>query len=132
MSTTIYNLLGNVLVNGAGKKYDTATIFRKDTPNPIVGLYFSAHWCPPCREFTPILAQFYQHFKMTENGPRLEIVFVSSDHDEATYKQYLSEMPFLGLPFNDRQRKVITYSATVLIVLMFLKKMLLFDKHASY
>ena len=25
----------------------------------IIAYYFSAHWCPPCRNFTPILSDFY-------------------------------------------------------------------------
>jgi thiol-disulfide isomerase/thioredoxin len=25
----------------------------------VIGLYFSAHWCPPCRGFTPHLAETY-------------------------------------------------------------------------
>ena len=26
----------------------------------IVLYYFSAHWCPPCRQFTPMLKDFYE------------------------------------------------------------------------
>ena len=26
----------------------------------LVCFYFSAHWCPPCRQFTPILKDFYE------------------------------------------------------------------------
>ena len=26
----------------------------------VVCFYFSAHWCPPCRQFTPILKDFYE------------------------------------------------------------------------
>ena len=42
-----------------------------------VGIYFSAHWCPPCRNFTPVLAEFYN--SVNQNGKILEIIFVSSD-----------------------------------------------------
>jgi nucleoredoxin len=72
----------------AGKKY--------------VGLYFSAHWCPPCRGFTPKLADSYtNHLK----GKGLEVVFVSSDRDEGQFKEYFGEMPWTALPFADRARK---------------------------
>jgi hypothetical protein len=26
----------------------------------LLGLYFSMHTCPPCREFTPLLAEIYR------------------------------------------------------------------------
>ena len=31
----------------------------------LIGFYFSAHWCPPCRLFTPVLAEFYNVSKIT-------------------------------------------------------------------
>jgi len=67
-----------------------------------VGIYFSAHWCPPCRGFTPNLAQFYNKNKDALN---LEIVFVSSDRDENSFEEYFKEMPWLSLPYADRDRK---------------------------
>uniref|UniRef100_A0A7S2QLM6 Thioredoxin domain-containing protein n=1 Tax=Zooxanthella nutricula TaxID=1333877 RepID=A0A7S2QLM6_9DINO len=61
-----------------------------------VGLYFSAHWCPPCRTFTPKLAeQFTSHYK--DKG--LKVVFVSSDKDEKSFQEYYDSMPWLALPF---------------------------------
>jgi len=66
-----------------------------------IGLYFSAHWCPPCRGFTPKLAEFYN------NGlkDKMEIIFVSSDRDEGAFKEYAGEMPWLALPFEKRKEK---------------------------
>jgi nucleoredoxin len=66
-----------------------------------IGLYFSAHWCPPCRGFTPKLAEFYN------NGlkEKMEIVFVSSDRDENQFKEYSREMPWLSLPYEKRKEK---------------------------
>merc|ERR1712100_287490 len=65
-------------------------------------LYFSAHWCPPCRGFTPQLAQWYS---TSLKAKGLEVVFVSSDRDEQSFKDYFGEMPWLALPFSDRERK---------------------------
>ena len=30
---------------------------------PVLALYFSAHWCPPCRQFTPLLARAHAQAK---------------------------------------------------------------------
>ncbi|XP_062611849.1 nucleoredoxin-like isoform X2 [Saccostrea cucullata] len=68
-----------------------------------VGLYFSAHWCPPCRGFTPILAQFYKDLKA--NDQSIEIIFVSSDRDEESFKSYYDEMPWHALAFSERDIK---------------------------
>lgn len=78
-----------------------------DLSKPYLGLYFSAHWCPPCKMFTPELAKKYS--KLNENG--LEIVFVSSDRDEDSFKEYYNEMPWLALPFADRKLKGILSNA---------------------
>ena len=81
-----------VLVNAAEVLHDK-----------IVGLYFSAHWCPPCRGFTPKLVEFYN--KLKASGKAFEIVFVSSDKDEGQFKEYFAEMPWLSLPFSYRDLK---------------------------
>mmetsp|Transcript_33723 Transcript_33723/g.24757 ORF Transcript_33723/g.24757 Transcript_33723/m.24757 type:complete len:150 (-) Transcript_33723:53-502(-) len=68
----------------------------------FVGIYFSAHWCPPCRAFTPVLGEIYDQIKETVGENELEIVFVSSDSDEGSFAEYYSHMPWLALPFSDR------------------------------
>ncbi|CAI5442515.1 unnamed protein product [Caenorhabditis angaria] len=52
----------------------------------VIALYFSAHWCPPCRAFTPILKDFYG-----EVEDDLEIIFVSLDRSESELKAYMAE-----------------------------------------
>ena len=64
----------------------------------LIGLYFSAHWCGPCRNFTPKLCQFYEDVAA---GGELEIVFGSSDRDAAAFQEYFAEMPWKALPFGD-------------------------------
>uniref|UniRef100_A0A0D6QTS7 protein-disulfide reductase n=1 Tax=Araucaria cunninghamii TaxID=56994 RepID=A0A0D6QTS7_ARACU len=68
-----------------------------------VGLYFSAHWCPPCRAFTPMLVQVYTELK--EKGEAFEIVFLSSDKDQGAFEEYYATMPWLALPFGDKAQK---------------------------
>ena len=55
----------------------------------VIGVYFSAHWCPPCRMFTPMLKDYYE--ALLELGCEVEIVFVSSDRSQADLDSYMTE-----------------------------------------
>uniref|UniRef100_A0A452F3U9 Nucleoredoxin n=2 Tax=Capra hircus TaxID=9925 RepID=A0A452F3U9_CAPHI len=68
-----------------------------------VGVYFSAHWCPPCRSLTRVLVESYR--KIKEAGQKFEIIFVSADRSEDSFKQYFSEMPWLAVPYTDEGRR---------------------------
>jgi|EP00670_Eutreptiella_braarudii_P010037 thiol-disulfide isomerase/thioredoxin len=68
----------------------------------VVAIYFSAHWCPPCRQFTPKLAEWYKK-SLKEKG--LEVVFVSRDNDDATFKDYYATMPWTALPFSEKNAR---------------------------
>eukprot|EP01035_Chromulina_nebulosa_P018468 gene18468-24178_t len=70
----------------------------------IVGIYFSAHWCGPCRSFTPQLSQLYLQAKSLNKS--FEIIFCSGDHDEKDFKSYYNQsMPWLAIDFNDDKRE---------------------------
>jgi len=71
-----------------------------------VALYFSAHWCPPCRMFTPKLVEWYNQFKAEH--PNFELVFVSSDQDENAMKEYIDgdKMPWPYVKFDDREEEI--------------------------
>jgi thiol-disulfide isomerase/thioredoxin len=66
-----------------------------------VGIYFSAQWCPPCRAFTPRLADFYAATKAA--GARWAVVLASNDRSPLAFAEYLGGMPppWRALPFGD-------------------------------
>jgi nucleoredoxin len=92
------DLLGPKLVTKDGGKPTEEVLAGKTA----VGIYFSAHWCPPCRGFTPKLAEMY---KASFQAKGMEVVFVSSDKDEDTFKNYYGEMPWVSVPFESKEVK---------------------------
>jgi len=97
MGGGLENVLGATLV---GKKGPVATSSIK---SKVVMFYFSAHWCPPCRGFTPKLEAWYNAVK--KKGVDLEIVFISSDRSQEAFEDYYLTMPWLAMPFEDRDLK---------------------------
>jgi len=71
----------------------SAGLLRPD--RSLVLLYFSAHWCPPCKQFTPVLRDFYEEAE--EQG--VEVVFVSWDRSQQEMQAYMREShgPWLAL-----------------------------------
>lgn len=115
-------LLGPLLLTDVtGTKKETATLLKdKD----VVGLYFSASWCPPCQAFTPKLIEFYNHQKQRQQKSKgdddgeddgkssssnvsstpavsllsLEIIYVASDRSVESFQGYYGRMPWLAIP----------------------------------
>ena len=90
-------LLGDKLV---GKDGEVATEIALNAKT-AVALYFSAHWCPPCRQFTPQIGEWY---KTDLQSRGLEVVFISGDKDEKKFDEYFGEMPWLAVPFTEEAR----------------------------
>ena len=93
----LQELLGNSLVDAQGKPVNPSTLKGK-----TIGLYFSAHWCGPCKAFTPKLVEFRN--KIAKD---FEVVFISSDRDEAALFNYMKEsgMTWPALPFNSDKKE---------------------------
>ncbi len=102
-SEAMYYLFGDELRTARDKKVSVDALANK-----TVGIYFSAHWCRPCRAFTPSLVNF--HNEMTQQGKPFEIVFVSSDRSKSDMCSYMEEMdmPWLALPFGDDRKQTLS------------------------
>ncbi|XP_047318776.1 probable nucleoredoxin 1 [Impatiens glandulifera] len=99
--------LEEVLVSEGGLDFVIGKEGVKVPISDLVGktilLYFSAHWCPPCRAFLPKLTEVYNQIK--EKDAEFELIFVSSDRDQASFDDYFATMPWLALPFGDERKE---------------------------
>lgn len=98
----IYELFGDKLRNAKNKPIPVDILTDK-----VIGIYFSAHWCPPCRAFTPQLVKFYD--KLQADGKPFEIVFVSSDNNKDAMYDYMKEMGmnWNALPYGDKRKELL-------------------------
>src|ERR1700686_348671 len=83
------------LRNGALGHFDDEALEKKK----LIALYFSAHWCAPCRKFTPELVDYYN--RVATQHPEFEIVFVSFNKSQFAMETYMREanMPWPAIDF---------------------------------
>ena len=81
--------------NGGLVRFDDEALEKKK----LIALYFSAHWCPPCRKFTPQLVEYYN--RVVPQHPEFEIIFVSLDRSQFAMDTYMREanMPWPAIDF---------------------------------
>jgi len=91
-NSPMVDVVGPNLLSNLEKTESTTTVMKgKD----LVMLYFSASWCPPCKKFTPLLADFYTNHCVKNN---IEIVYISSDTDIPSFNEYYGTMPWKSIP----------------------------------
>mmetsp|Transcript_13577 Transcript_13577/g.25623 ORF Transcript_13577/g.25623 Transcript_13577/m.25623 type:complete len:151 (+) Transcript_13577:1599-2051(+) len=90
------DFLGSSVSSRTGKLSVTELAAKK-----YVLLYFSAHWCPPCQRFTPILSAFYN--EVNSSGAQVEVIFVSFDRSQADFNSYRGTMPFAAIDYENQQ-----------------------------
>jgi thiol-disulfide isomerase/thioredoxin len=95
--------LSNLFPSQLLSKGAAAVPTRDALAGKVIGVYFSAHWCGPCRNFTPKLAALYNECKVS--GRPFEVVFCSGDNSEDEFKSYFASMPWLAINYNDDARE---------------------------
>jgi nucleoredoxin len=81
--------------------YDDAPLAHKK----LFAIYFSAHWCPPCRKFTPQLVDYYN--RVAPLHPDFDLIFFSLDHTQFEMDTYMKEdkMPWPAVRYTQREGK---------------------------
>lgn len=95
-NASLEGLLGPALITAEGQTVSTGELQGK-----VIGLYFSAEWCPPCRTFTPVLEKFRE-----ANKADFEVVLVSGDGSAKAQQAYMQKysMEWPAIPFEAPQR----------------------------
>jgi nucleoredoxin len=76
------DILDGNLVKLSGKSLKSFKDLQKPTKYYV--FYYTASWCPPCQQFTPLLVDFYND-KKNEN---FEVILITSDRDEGAMEKY--------------------------------------------
>lgn len=111
---------GKTMLKKDGTSLPASTALRNKR---LICVYFAAQWCPPCRMFTPMLADAYRAAK--EEALPIEVVFISSDRSSTDMMAYVRSThgDWLTLPYGDQLQSVLKarYRVAVIPTLVVLK-----------
>ncbi|KAL6878463.1 hypothetical protein ACP4OV_012633 [Aristida adscensionis] len=104
---TIHSLLSSpsrdYLISNKGDKVPISELEGK-----YVGVCFVVNGYGPVDEFTALLSKIYE--KLKEVGEKFEVVAVSLDNDESSFKESFAKMPWLAIPQGDKMcEKLVRY-----------------------
>lgn len=94
---SLEELVGTELVNAKGENVETSSLAGK-----VIGLYFSASWCGPCKMFTPQLVKLRDR-----NDDQFEVILVGGDRSAEDQQSYMKDfdMEWPAIPFNSPRRQ---------------------------
>jgi FKBP-type peptidyl-prolyl cis-trans isomerase len=120
--TNILKILKDAkFINKDNKEINSYDFFNNEKAE-VIGLYFSAAWCAPCRNFTPKLAELYEAYEA--DGKKFKVVFVSSDSNQKAFDKYFKEMPWYALDYNSDLKNILSNTFEIKGI----PALLLFDK----
>merc|ERR1712224_464236 len=89
-----YEVFVDKIVTKTGEKPTDEVLKGKK----LVGLYFSAGWCGPCKRFTPAVSEMYD--KAQKDDPSsFEVLFLSACNDRDQFTDYYAKMPWPAVPY---------------------------------
>ena len=97
----VVKYFGDKLMKQGGQEVSTVDALMDKTH---LALYFGGSWCPYCPPFSHQLKAFYEQYKVAD--PKLEVIFVSSDRDADSAKEYFAEHQgdWLMMPFDGEKQ----------------------------
>ncbi|KAI6214179.1 putative nucleoredoxin 1 [Aphelenchoides besseyi] len=107
INSTVFRFAGVRSASSDSHAFEKLTLKKKRWRSWIGGftkqilVFFSAGWCPSCKEFTPYLKEFYENTK----NEGLQVVWVSRDRSEEDqidyYEKNLPDWPYL--PYGSKE-----------------------------
>jgi len=93
--------LGDYLSQVVDNKGNAVSVETLPQRSNLVALYFSASWCAPCQQFTPLLIKLYQtlNANCTGQAKQLEIILLSKDSSKNDFASYFSGQPWKAAPY---------------------------------